>query len=146
TIWQLSVRAQNERTSWLEIMPRFEELAPLHAWLIESSQAVAYTPLERMIDRIIGTVDSPAEEHAFISPLFSHYFSPENLENDPSLYLAHLNGLITLRSRLREYYPDAMPTLRTLMEFIRLQKESGATVTSIQPASSRVDDAINLMT
>lgn len=146
TLWKLSVKAQNDHLSWLELMPQFEELAPLHTWLIEQSQAAAYTPLERMIDLIIGAPNSSSEDSAYASPLYNYYFSPEQLENDPSLYLTHLSGLITLRARLREYYPDDTPTLRTLMEFIRLEKESGSTITSIQPASARVDDAINLMT
>ncbi len=146
TLWQLSVKAGNERKSWLELMPDFPELAPIHQWLIEQSQAVAHVPLERMCDRIIGTPDAAAEPSSYTSPLYEYYFSEAELEGDAAAYLAHLNGLIALRARLREYYPEAMPTLRTFLEFLRLQRESGGTITSIQPASQRVDDAVTLMT
>lgn len=144
-IWQLSVRAQNERKSWLELMPDIPELAPIHEWLIEQAQAAAHTPLERMCDRIIGTPDS-SPEGGFISPLYRYYFAPDKLETDPSRYLTHLNGLISIRAHLREYYPDTLPTLRTLLDFLRLQRESGGTITSIQPASEDHADAVTLMT
>lgn len=146
TLWQLSLRSTKERKSWLELMPEFPGLAPIHAWLIEQSQAAAYTPLERMCDRIIGTPNSSVEETSYISPLFSYYFSQNKLESDTSSYLAHLGGLITLRARLREYYPESMPTLRTFLDFLRLQRESGGTITSIQPASEQIGDAVTLMT
>src|SRR5690606_17083253 len=92
------------------------------------------------------TPDSSANETSYVSPLFEYYFSQDKLANDTSSYLAHLNGLITLRARLREYYPESMPTLRTFLDFLRLQRESGSTITSIQPASGQVDDAVTRMT
>ncbi len=145
-IWQLSVRSQNERKSWLELMPNIPELAPIHSWLIAEAQAAAHMPLERMCDRIIGTPSSLSVEMAFVSPLYNYYFGPDKLESNPAGYLAHLSGLIAIRARLREYYPEKMPTLRTLLEFLQLQRESGGTITSIQPASSEQSDAVTLMT
>lgn len=146
TLWQLSLKAQNERKSWLEVMPDFPELLPIHTWLIEQSQAAAHSPLERMCDIIIGTPESLPEGTAFVSPLYNFYFAPDKLENDPSAYLTHLNGLIAIRARLREYYPESLPTLRTFLTFLRLQRESGGTITSIQPVSQQSEDAVTLMT
>lgn len=148
TLWQLSVKAQNEHKTWFELMPDFEALAPIHAWLIEEAQAAAHTPLERMCDRIIGAPNSKEETTSYTSPLYEYYFSPDKLENNPSDYIAHLNGLIAIRARLREYYPESksMPTLRTFLDFLRLQRESGGTITSIQPASRLHEDAVTLMT
>lgn len=145
TLWQLGVKAQHEHTSWLETMPSMPELAPLHAWLIEQAQASAYTPLERMCDRIIGVPQSN-EHTSYVSPLYKYFFSQEKLDADPSLYITHLNGLIALRARLRDFYPDTAPTLRTFMDFLQLQQESGGTITSIQPAARQADQAVTLMT
>lgn len=145
-IWQLSLKAQNERKSWLEIMPEFSELAPIHAWLIEQAQVAAHAPLERMCDIIIGTPDATPEGTAFASPIYDYYFAPAKLEVDPGTYLRHLNGLISIRSRLREYHPEKIPTLRTFLEFLHLQRESGGTITSIQPASKESEGAVTLMT
>lgn len=146
TFWQLSLKAQNERKSWLELMPDFPDLVPIHAWLIEQSQAAARTPLERMCDIIIGTPESVPEGASFVSPLYRHYFASDKLEENPAHYLTHLNGLIAIRAHLREYYPDTMPTLRTFLDFLHLQRESGGTITSIQPASENHSDAVTLMT
>ena len=147
TIWQLSLRAQNEHKNWLEIMPDFPELAPFFAWLIEQSQAAAHTPLERMCDGIIGTPESLSEGTPFVSPLYGYYFSPDKLEVNPERYLTHLSGLIAIRARLRDYYPGSTaPTLRTLLDFINLMQESGGTITSIQPMSHTANEAVMLMT
>jgi DNA helicase-2/ATP-dependent DNA helicase PcrA len=145
-LWQLSVRSQNERKTWLDLMPAFAELALIHSWLIEGAALAAHTPLERMCDYIIGAPHSISSETTFVSPLYTYYFSPDTLEKNPSEYLAHLNGLIAIRARLREYYPETLPTLRTFLDFLRLQRESGSTITSIQPASNERDDAVTLMT
>lgn len=145
-IWKLSVRSQQERKSWLEIMPEMPEFAPLHQWLITESQAAAHTPLERMIDIIIGAPETLQEETGFTSPLYEYFFSSEKLEKDPSRYLVHLEGLLAIRARLQEYRPDNTPTIRTFLDFLRLQRESGSTITSIQPASRDGSGAVNLMT
>lgn len=145
-LWQLSLKAQQERKNWLEVLPEFPELAPIHAWLINQSAAAAHTPLERMCDIIIGTPDSLPEGTPFVSPLYDYYFSAHNLEADPSRYLTHLNGLIAIRARLRDYRPDTKPTLRTLLDFIQLERESGDTIVSIQPASRDHENAVTLMT
>ena len=145
-LWRLSLAATQEHKSWLEIMPNFPELAPLQAWLITEAQAAAYTPLERMCDRIIGTPGPETDEAPFVSPLYAYFFSPQALESNPSRYLTHLTGLITIRARLREYYPDTMPTIRTFLDFLRLQREAGGTITSVQPAPGEHADAVNLMT
>lgn len=146
TLWQLSLRADRERKNWLELMPDFPELAPIHSWLLEQSKAAAHTPLERMCDIIIGTPESLEEGTPFVSPIYNHYFAPSKLSSNPDLYLTHLGGLITIRARLREHYPEKAPTLRTFLDFLNLQRESGMTITSIQPVSQQAKDAVVLMT
>src|SRR5690606_34492302 len=91
TLWQLGVKSQNERKSWLEVMPDIAELAPIHAWLLEQSQAAAHTPLQRMCDIILGAPNSLPDEAPFISPLYNYYFAPNRLESDPAAYLTLLN-------------------------------------------------------
>lgn len=54
-LWRLSLLAEQKHQNWCETMPEIPELASFHAWLLEQSKAVAHTPLERMIDIILGT-------------------------------------------------------------------------------------------
>jgi DNA helicase-2/ATP-dependent DNA helicase PcrA len=145
-IWRLSLSAQDSRKTWLEVMPGLPELAPLHAWLIAQAQAAAYMPLERMIDILLGTPGSETKDKDFVSPFYSHFFSAEKLENEPDAYLTHLEGLITIRAKLRDYKPGTTPTIRTFLDFLRLQHDSGGTITSIRPAARQGTDAVYLMT
>lgn len=141
-LWQLSLKAQEQHKTWLEIMSLTPEFQPLHTWLITCAQELAYTPLERMIDRIIGSDDT---NDGFISPIADYYFSSQKLETAPETYLTHLEALRTLRAHLDAHQPDETPSLQSLLEFIRLHREIGSVIMSLRPAASP-QSAVQLMT
>jgi len=157
-LWRLSLRAHAARQTWLETMTTTPQFMPLQIWLVNLSQALAHTPLEQMLDEIMGTPkekstpssrlprrsDEQAPEQ-FISPLYAYYFSPENLKKDPEAYLSHLQSLTTLRHKLREYHPDETPSLQCLLEFIQLHRQLGSTITASRPPSQQAN-AVTLMT
>ena len=87
-----------------------------------------------------------SHDHIFISPLYNYFFSPAKLADTPDMYLTYLEALRTIRSKLREYQPSVTPTLQSFLQFIRLHRQLGSTITGIRPHSERIDDAINLMT
>jgi DNA helicase-2/ATP-dependent DNA helicase PcrA len=97
-------------------------------------------------------VSAQASEHkrqdgsTFISPIFNYYFAPAKLQSTPDEYLTYLEVLRTIRGKLREYRPDELPKLQTMLEFIRLHRQLGSTITSIRPQVDQLDDAVNLMT
>ena len=142
-IWQLSLKAQESHKSWLEIMSVLPDFMPLHEWLITTAQQLSYTPLEQMIDAIVGTAQGP--ENTYVSPLASYYFSAEKLATAPETYIHYLEALRTIRTRLLEHQPDETPTIQAMLEFIRLHHELGSTVMSVLPAASN-SSAIRLMT
>jgi DNA helicase-2/ATP-dependent DNA helicase PcrA len=149
-IWRLSLTAKQEHQKWMEVMATTPELQPLHSWLVTQSQSLSHMPLEQMIDEIIGAPkaqqQAPKETHAFVSPLFSYFFSAAKLSDAPDMYLTYLEALRTIRTKLREYLPNETPTLQSFLEFIRMHRQLGSTITNIRPNSERIDDAINLMT
>ncbi len=53
-LWRLSLRAHSAHQTWLETMALTPQFQPLQTWLITLSQALAHTPLEQMLDEIIG--------------------------------------------------------------------------------------------
>ncbi len=53
-IWKLSLTAKQTHLSWLEVMSTTPSFVPLHNWLITSSQMLTHTPLEQMLDQMIG--------------------------------------------------------------------------------------------
>lgn len=147
-IWRVSLAAQTNRQSWMEIMAVTPELQPLHSWLVTQAQQLSTTPLEYMIDTILGIPNDTTTESIgmFTSPLFRHYFGPEKLENTPDLYLVHLEGLQTIRQKLREYQPEETPTLQSFLEFIDLHRRLGRGITSVRRAGDQLENAVHLMT
>jgi DNA helicase-2/ATP-dependent DNA helicase PcrA len=143
TIWQLSLKAQHNHQTWMELLALTPELQPLHDWLISTAQQLADTPLEHVMDRIVG---SRPQASGFVSPLFAYFFSPQRLEETPDAYLTHLDALRTIRTKLRDYRPDETPTLQSFVEFIRHHRQLGSTITSVRPATHTSDDAVNVMT
>ena len=142
-IWKLSITAKNSKKSWLEVMELSPEFSPVHKWLVDCSAMVDHTPLERMLDIIIGRVENDDE---FRCPLFEYYFSNEKLESDPSKYMIYLESLRTIRAKLREYQPDAAHLLPSFLEFIDLHQQLGSRINSIRTPSVHMENAITLMT
>jgi DNA helicase-2/ATP-dependent DNA helicase PcrA len=141
-LWRLSLNAQESHKSWLEVMSVTPDFMPLHEWLVTSSQALATTPLERMVDHIIGRTN---EEVSYTSPIYNYYFSKEKLAHNPEEYLSYLDGLRTIRSRLSEYHPDENPTLQVFLEFVRLHRELGSNIMNTRSRETK-KNAIQLMT
>jgi DNA helicase-2/ATP-dependent DNA helicase PcrA len=142
-IWRLSLRARANHQMWLEIMATTPELQPLQEWLIGLSQKLPHTPLEQMLDEIIGRTKN---EQAFTSPIYDHYFSQKTLTETPDTYLIYLEALRTIRTKLREYQPEETPSLQSFLEFLRLHRQLGSTITSVRPRTDRLAGAITLMT
>lgn len=146
-LWKLSVKAYDSRTRWLDIMSVTPEFIPFHKWLITTAASTIDTPLEQILDIIIGKPDQQIvdEGKEFTSPLYNYFFSNDRLVNDPNEYLIYLEALRTIRSKLKEYRPDQTPTLSTFIEFITLNRKIGSTI-SVVRRSTLADNSVNVMT
>ncbi|HUC96258.1 MAG TPA: ATP-dependent DNA helicase [Candidatus Saccharimonadales bacterium] len=145
-LWQLSIKAYDGHMRWLEIMAKSPRFLPIYNWLVATASQVEDTPLEYMLDIIIGKPNSTANEVTeFTSPLYDYYFSKERLENNANDYLLYLESLRTIRAKLREYRPNQTPTLSTFIEFISLNRKIGSTISVIRRAV-QTDEAVNIMT
>ena len=160
-IWRLSLAAHSAHKGWLETMSTRAEFIPFHRWLTEAASRVSHVPLEQLVDFLLGghraqPSDLPSDEVEplterpedieFISPLFDYFFSAESLQTRPDEYLTYLEALRTLRGKLRDYQPDATPTLQTFGAFIDLHRELGSRIASLRPHTDTGLDAIHLMT
>jgi DNA helicase-2/ATP-dependent DNA helicase PcrA len=145
-VWQLSLRARQNHQSWLEVMVVTPVMKPLQEWLVELSQDLAHTPLEQMIDKILGIRQEGREEVQFVSPLYNYFFSAEKLAETPDAYLTCLEALRTIRTKLQEYHVDETPTLQTFLDFLQLHRQIGSAITSVRPRTSHIQNAVNLMT
>lgn len=163
SLWKLSLAAYESRSHWLDVMSTTPEFIPLQNWLVTTALSIAHTPLETMLDTIIGKVDAQASEteqddieapteelvtlrpKAFRSPLFDFFFSTANLENHAEEYIRYLEALRTIRTKLRDYRPLETPNLEAFIEFIDVHHSIGSGITSTRPASQK-DDAVQVMT
>ena len=143
-LWQLSVDAYAARKHWLEVMATSPRFLDIHAWLIELAASSQHTPLEPMIDRMIGRIEDTTES-AKNSPFFEFYFGQERLAENPSEYLDFLAALRTIRSKLREYHNKDTLTLESYLNFVELHRRIGTTL-SVSHMADTQTVAVNLMT
>jgi DNA helicase-2/ATP-dependent DNA helicase PcrA len=143
-LWQISLKANTNRSLWLEEMALDGETLPLHSWLIETAMSIPHTPLETILDIVIGNPDKNVQA-PFVSPIYNYFFSEEALSSKPEYYIQYLEALRTIRTKLREYRPLETPTLLTFIEFIDLHRSIGSGISSLHSVI-QANDAVQLMT
>ncbi|NTW62372.1 hypothetical protein HGB25_03115 [Candidatus Saccharibacteria bacterium] len=144
-ICKLSLMAYEKRSSWIEVMAETDEFMEIHKWLVKTSTIIFDTPLEQMLDIIIGKPNTKDDTVDFKSPIYNYYFSKNTMVENPNQYLNYLEALRKIRQELRDYRTDQIPTLITFIDFIRLNRKIGATI-SITRRFTQSDTAINVMT
>ena len=144
-LWRLSSSAYDNRRRWMDEMATQPEFLPIHTWLIELAAPAQQTPLEQMLDRMMGRPRVDEEAESF-SPFFTYYFSGEKQEKNPADYLQYLEGLRIIRNRLCEHYGQTQPTLQSLLDFVQLYQRLNMTLPLTRVAAEGNPNAINIMT
>lgn len=160
-IWQLSLSAYNSHAHWLDVMATIPAFAALQNWFVTTALSIPHTPLETMLDILIGKPhtapvsdtetseadDQPVEAKIphFHSPLYEYFFSSDQLDAHPEEYVRYLEALRAIRTKIRDYRPLETPNLESFMEFIHLHRTIGSGITSSRLAS-QADNAVQLMT
>lgn len=145
-LWKLSIKAYDSRTRWLDIMAVSPQFINLHNWIITTASLIGDTPLEKILDIIIGKPDDEStDKSAYKSPIYDYYFSSEKQNGNPDEYLVYLEALRAIRTRLRDYHSDSSPTLPVFIDFIALNRKINNTI-SVTRSSIHLDNAVNIMT
>ena len=145
-IWNLSVKAYKNRSGWLEEMAVNPLFKPLQAWLFEVSLGMSNSPAEAILDQLTGNPTEDRNDGAFHSPLYPYFFSEEKRESEPDSYVAYLEALRTIRSKLREYRPDEQLNLQDFIDFVDLHQRLGSSITSVRIRSDIGSGSVHLMT
>lgn len=148
-IWRLSLRAYRTKSDWMEHMIASEAFTGLAFWLLEQAKSAATVSLEPMLDRITGVPEATSEDDAqesFVSPLYDYYFGTEARQKNPEAYLTYLDGLRTVRNKLRDYRAHSELILSDFVEFVTTHQNMNAPITSIRSRSEMAASSINLMT
>lgn len=143
-LWQLSTDAYSSRRQWLEVMATTPRFVAIQTWLVELAALAFITPLEPMIDRMIGRIEDTSDTEKN-SPFYEYFFGAKSLAENPSQYLDFLAALRTIRTKLRDYHSDKALTLESYLNFVTLHRRIG-TVMSVSQVTESATDAVNLMT
>lgn len=169
-IWKVAREAYDEDRQWLDVI--FEQdgtaLRNVADFLYNVSQQAAATPLEHVLDTLLGQQETaaPDTEHddeviqafaeeefsmqlptAFISRFKRYYFGDDLFNKQPAAYLTMLSHLACLRRHIRNYQQGHKNVLHLsdLIDFVATYQRTGMTMTDT--AAHREDDAaVKLMT
>ena len=141
-LWRLSLDAYTNRQHWMEVMASTPAFVAIHEWLITKAQQVSSTPLEPMIDSLIGQ----PEDGAAPNPFFTYFFSKDQLADAPERYLEYLTALRTIRGKLRDYQPSTLLNLKDFIHFISLHRRLNIGIVSLQASLASDADAVHLLT
>lgn len=121
SIWRIAENAKRENITWLAAMEQSDDqmIRNIAAFLIELGIASQTTPLEIILDVLIGSKDQPLVsenpnddeytprslvlETSFTSPYKQYYFGENALVDNPSAYINFLSSLRVFIHSLREY-------------------------------------------
>ncbi|MBC7459173.1 ATP-dependent helicase [Candidatus Saccharibacteria bacterium] len=143
-LWELSTNAYESRKQWMTLMATTPRFVGIHQWIVELVSLAPHTPLEPMLDRMMGRTEV-SEDGVFTSPFFDFYFSANQQTADPAQYLDFLAALRTIRSKLRDYHSTAGLTLESYLTFIQLHRRLGTNLLVSRPPESQ-SESVNLMT
>ena len=139
-LWKLSINAHEAHQPWMSVMETTPAFVDMHTWLIERASASIHTPLEPMLDQIIGQNDDKP------SPLFTYFFATEQLENHPEQYLLYLEALRTIRAKLRDHRPGVTLTLKDFVDCIELYRRLGIGIGTSSHSLASDIPAVQLLT
>ncbi|HSX18222.1 MAG TPA: ATP-dependent DNA helicase [Candidatus Saccharimonadales bacterium] len=158
-IWQVATEAYSSERFWLDVISDKKDgkCKDIADFFIRLGFASATTPLEQMLDELIGTEsmgaqDEHDEEAApeprnFFSPFKQYYFGEEILKDKPAEYLTLLSHLATLRRHLRNFQADTHKTLyiKDLIELVDAYEHAGMVMLD-QAQHNEDGNAVQMMT
>lgn len=136
-LWKVSLTSYRNRQQWLEVLQATPETSKLASWLLACAQASQHQPLETMLDVLLGEGEGISE---YVSPLKVYFFEQSHHKR-----LTHLQNLVAIRTKLREWAPRInSPRLTHLLEFISACETARTTITS-QRTVGQHDTSVQLM-
>jgi DNA helicase-2/ATP-dependent DNA helicase PcrA len=150
-----------KRVSWIEAMHDSEnkKLRDIANFLIKLTEDSRTTPIEFLLDEIIGTTEflwedseyddtltprsSPAKD--FVSPYKKYYFNEKIFERNRPQYLDFLFSLRTFIGALREFSAEHILKAKNIMDFVEMYNGNHLTLSYVSPFSSS-ENAVSLLT
>lgn len=151
--WSINDAPRDQRKSWAEVLltsdkPFFQLPAQL---LLTLAPQVQTTPLELMLDYLIGTEPVATKEQALPdsvrSPLREFYTGHTVQHTNPELFYDTVSHLTVLRAKLRDYATTQTEvlTLHSLLTFVEMYEAAEERMLNTSPYNQQAD-AVQLMT
>ncbi len=160
TVWGISLSAQKQYLSWLEVMKSHDSHAvqQIADFLITLGVDAQSLPVERIIDRLIGgeiasVTDSEYSDeeekneniNEYQSPLRTYYFSGESFVKNKAEYVSFLSALKVFIEALREYKSGGVVSLADALRFVDVHEKAGIELLDQSPYIES-EDAVTLLT
>lgn len=160
-IWKIAQKVRKENIPWLEAMIEGEniKIKQIGNFLISLSMKALSTPIEYLIDEIIGTTEFLWEDSEqddsferrvstakdFISPYKNYYFGAEKFNQKRSEYLDLLLSLRTFISALKEFHSKEVLKAGDIIEFVNTYSGNNLTLSTVVPFAS-ASKSVQLLT
>lgn len=163
TIWKIAEEAKREHISWLAAMhtSQDEKVRDVAQFLTELGVLAETTPLEILLDTLIGSKDMPltsADEQEdflsysiltlttpFTSPYKTYYFGEDVLKHSPSKYIHFLSSLRVFMKSLREWRGGEMIKARDVGDFVDMHVAYNIPLTNSTPFAHN-ENSVELLT
>lgn len=151
---QVSMTCYDGHKHWLPVITEHKDktISSIARWFLRLSKKSKLEPLEYILDQFIGDESRPPEDdiatsnnHGFVSPMRSTYFSTDNYEHKTDEYLTLLGQLSTLRQRLRQWKPTQTLYVKDLVEFVDLHTQAKLKIVDTNPHTQNTN-AVQVMT
>lgn len=164
-IWRIAEDAKSNHSSWLDAMYRSPDtqVQAIAEFLIEVGIASQTTPLEIILDTLIGSKESLLVQESdeddddreapyklqlktsYTSLYKEYYFSTEILANKKSAYIHFLSSLSEFIRALREYREYEILKASDVMKFVQLYKDYNIALVNKTPFAHN-ENSVSLLT
>ena len=150
-IWQLSLKAYNNREFWLQHCDDNDKLTNASNFLLESAKFCLSHSLEQTLDLLIGSIilnedDEAIDDKTQIkSPYKNYYFNEQRLINDPQAYIDLLASLTAIKRSLKNYKAGQNLNLKDFIEYIDLVNKAKIKI-NVKGIYASSKDSVNLLT
>jgi DNA helicase-2/ATP-dependent DNA helicase PcrA len=150
-IWQLSLKAYDNREFWLQHCHENPKIKQASNFLIESAKYSLSHSLEQTLDLLIGSTilneddETVVDKNQIKSPYKNFYFNDQRLNNDPQGYIDLLACLTAIKRSLKNYKAGQNLNLKDFIEYIELVNKAKIKI-NVKGIYASSKDSVNLLT
>lgn len=163
TVWKIAEHARREHVSWLTAMHASGDtkVVEVAQFLTELGVLASTTPLEILLDTLIGSKDMPLAPEdededflaystltlatSFTSPYKTYYFGEDALKHSPSKYIHFLSSLRVFMRALREWRGGQMIQAKDVGDFVDMHVAYNIPLTNSTPFAHN-ENSVELLT